>query len=200
MSGTPSADELLGQWQQSAEQGMEAWLAMLGRGSQPEISQYWMPFFNQGMELLNQLKREGASPDLLQLWKRFLDEGIEGWSKALEQAMQSEAFASAFGKYLQQYLGTIGPVQKEMQKAREVYLKTLGLPSRTQIGEITSQISWVESRIEELEEKIDAVAAGLTSLHAIVERGRAGPQVGPPSSSEKRSKQGKTGRGKRPEE
>lgn len=200
MSGTPSAEELLTQWKTSAEQGVEAWLAMFGRAPQPEISQYWMPFFNQGMELLNQLKREGASPDLLQLWKRFMDEGIEAWSKALERAMQSEAFASAFGKYLEQSLGTIGPVQREMKKAGEMYLKAFGLPSRTQIGEMASQLSWVESRIEELEEKIEAVLAGLASMHGILERGRAGPQVETPTSSEKRSKHGKAGGGKRQEE
>jgi len=46
-----------------------------------------------------------------------------------------------------------------MKKASEAYLRALGLPSRTQITEMTSQISWVETRIEELEAKIEQVLA-----------------------------------------
>lgn len=170
MSGAAWTEELLQQWKQSAEQGIEAWQAMLGRTPQPNLSQYWMPFFNQGASLLSQMVKEGGSPEVLQLWKRFLDEGIEAWSKALEGAMTSEGFAAAFGKYLDQYLGAAGPVQKEMKKAGEAYLKALGLPSRNQITEMTSQISWVESRIEELEAKIEGVMGSLASLQATLEK------------------------------
>jgi len=172
MSGAAWTEELLQQWKQSAEQGIEAWQAMLGRTPQPNLSQYWMPFFNQGASLLSQMVKEGGSPEVLQLWKRFLDEGIEAWSKALEGAMASEGFAAAFGKYLEQYLGAAGPVQKEMKKAGEAYLKALGLPSRNQIAEMTSQISWVESRIEELEAKIEGVMGSLASLQATLEKAR----------------------------
>ncbi len=173
MSGTLSSEELLEQWKQSMQKGIDAWLAMAGRAPQPDIPQYWMPFFNQGMAPLFQMMSPGASPELLQLWKRFLDQGIEAWAKALERAMASDVFASAFGRSLEQYLSTVGPVQKEMKKASEAYLRALGLPSRTQIAEMTSQISWVESRIEELEAKIEQVLAGLASLHASLEKAAA---------------------------
>ncbi len=172
MSGTGWAEELLQQWRQATQQGIEAWQAMLGRTPQPNLSQYWMPFFNQGASLLSQMVKDGGSPEVLQLWKRFLDEGIEAWSKALEGAMTSEGFAAAFGKYLDQYLGATGPVQKEMKKAGEAYLKALGLPSRSQIAEMTSQMSWVESRIEELEAKVDGVMGSLASLQAALEKAR----------------------------
>ena len=170
MGGTLSSEQWLEQWKESMQRGMDAWLAMLGRTPQPDISQYWMPFFSQGMAPLSQMMSQGASPELLQHWKRFLDQGIESWAKALEKAMATEAFASAFGKYLEQYLATVGPVQKEMKKASEAYLKILGLPSRNQIAEMASQISWVESRIEELEEKIEKVLDGLGSLQAAHEK------------------------------
>jgi hypothetical protein len=116
--------------------------------------------------------KEGGSPEVLKLWKRFLDEGIEAWSKALEGAMTSEVFAAAFGKYLDQVLDVSGPVNKEMKKAGETFLRALGLPSRNQIAEMTSQISWVESRIEELEAKIEGVMASLSSLQAALEQVR----------------------------
>jgi hypothetical protein len=164
MSGTLPSEELLEQWKESVQRGIDAWLAMLGRTAQPDILQYWMPFFSQGMAPLSQMLSQGASPELLQHWKRFLDQGIEAWSKALEKAMTTEAFVSAFGKYMDQYLTTFGPIQQEMRKASEAYLRVLGLPSRSQIAEVTSQLSWVESRIEELEAKLEEVLAGLASL------------------------------------
>src|SRR3989304_2064636 len=98
MSGAGWTEELLQQWKQSAEQGIEAWQAMLGRTPQPNLSQYWMPFFNQGALLLSQMVREGGSPEVLQLWKRFLDEGIEAWSKALEGAVGAGGVAAGVAK------------------------------------------------------------------------------------------------------
>ncbi len=173
MSTKSSSEDLLEQWKESMQRGMDAWLAMLGQTPQPDIYKYWMPFFSQGMAPPSQMLSQGASPDLLQIWKRFLDQGIEAWAKALEKAMASETFASAFGKYMDQYAGTVGPMQKEMKKASEAYLTALGLPSRTQIAEMTSQISWVESRIEELEAKIEQVLAGLASVQLALEKGGA---------------------------
>ena len=183
MSGTLPSEELLEQWKESMQRGMDAWLAMLGRTAQPDISQYWMPFFSQGMAPLSQMLSQGASPELLQQWKQFLDQGIEAWSKALENAMASETFASAFGRYLDQHLATFGPMQKEMKKASEAYLRALGLASRTQIAEMTSQISWVESRIEELEGKIERVLAGLASLQAALDKGVVGVAAKPADGS-----------------
>jgi outer membrane murein-binding lipoprotein Lpp len=174
MSGTPSPDEMITQWQQLTKEGMDAWLTMLTRAPQPDISQYWMPFFSQSMTPLAQLLSQGASKDLLQLWKQFLDQGIDAWTRVLEQAMTSEGFVAAFGKSMDQYLGMLSPAQKEMKKASEAYLIALGLPSRAQIAEMASQISWVESRIEELEEKIEQVLAGLSALQEKRERKGSG--------------------------
>jgi hypothetical protein len=171
MSTTLSPEELLEQWKESMQRGIDAWLSILGRTPQPDIAQYWMPFFAEGMAPLAQIMRHGASPEMLHQWKQCLDQGVEAWSKALEKAMASETFASAFGKYLNQYLDTVGPVHKEMKKAGEAYLRVLGLPSRTQVAEMTSQMSWVESRIEELEAKIEQVLAGLAAVQAALEKG-----------------------------
>lgn len=172
MSTTLSSEELLEQWKESMQRGLDAWLGMLGRTPQPDISQYWMPFFTQGMAPFSQIMRQGASPEILQQWKQCVDQGVEAWSKALEKTMATETFASAFAKWLDQYLDTVGPMQKEMKKAGEAYLRMLGLPSRTQIAEMTSQMSWVESRIEELETKIEQVLAGLAVVQAALEKDR----------------------------
>lgn len=183
MNATPSAEELFQQWKQATEQGVKAWFETLGQTPQPDIYQYWRPFFDQGMALLSQMMGHGATPETLQLWKQALDQGIEAWSKALEEAMATEGFASALGKHLDQYLGAVGPVKKEMRQSGEAYLKALGFPSRTQIAEMASQISWVESRIEELEAKIEKVLAGLSSLETAFKKAGIGSEEKRPEVS-----------------
>ena len=177
MNSIPSAEELFQQWRQYTEQGIKGWLETLGRTPKPDIYQYWRPFLDQGMALLSQMMGQGATPETLQLWKQALDQGIEAWSKALEEAMATEGFASALGKHLDQYLGAVGPMKKEMGQYGETYLRALGLPSRTQIAEMVSQISWVESRIEELEAKIEKVLAGLASLETAFKKASLGSAV-----------------------
>lgn len=183
MSGIPSKEELLQQWRQATEQGIKAWLEALSRPPQPDIYQYWRPFFDQGMVLLSQMMAQGATPEILQLWKQALDQGIEAWSKALEEAMATEGFAAALGKYLDQYLRAVGPVQKDLRQNTEAYLRTLGLPSRAQIAEMASQLFWVESRIEALEAKIEKVLASLTSLEAAVKKAGSGGEEDRPQGS-----------------
>ncbi|MFN3477267.1 MAG: hypothetical protein ACK4Z6_06915 [Candidatus Methylomirabilales bacterium] len=183
MNGMPSKEELLQQWRQTTEQGIKAWLEALGRTPQPDIYQYWRPFFDQGMVLLRQMMAQGATPEILQLWKQALDQGIEAWSKALEEAMATEGFAAALGKYLDQYLSAVGPAQKDLKQNSEAYLRTIGLPSRTQIAEMASQLFWLESRIEALEAKIEKVLAGLASLEAAFKKAGSGGKEERPEGS-----------------
>ena len=82
---------------------------------------------------------------------------MEAWSKVLTQAMGTENFAAALGKHLDQHLSAVGPVRKQMAEVGEEYLKALNLPSRRQVADLAELVVALESRIEALEEKIEAV-------------------------------------------
>ncbi|MBI2170390.1 MAG: hypothetical protein HYU28_12970 [Actinobacteria bacterium] len=157
MSPSQTPEEIYRMWRDSPAKRAETWAKMLGQGQRPDVYQFWRPFFDQGMEAWSRLLGQGASPDLLQEWKRFQDEWIEGWSKVLTQAMGTEAFAAALGKHLDQHLSAVGPVRKQMAEVGEEYLRALNLPSRRQVADVAELVVSLESRIEALEEKIEAL-------------------------------------------
>ena len=97
------------------------------------------------------------SPEFAQQWKAFLDQWIEVWSKALGQAMGTEGFAQALGRYLDQILTAQGPLKKGMEQYTDQALRTLGLPSRSQVVGVASQLVALEERIEGLEDRLDEI-------------------------------------------
>ena len=99
----------------------------------------------------------GVSPDFAQQWKSFMDQWIDVWSKALGQAMGTEGFAQALGRYLDQTLAAQGPLKKGMEQYTDQAVRTLGLPSRSQVVGIASQLVALEERIEGLEDRLDEI-------------------------------------------
>lgn len=157
MAATQTPEEITRMWQDAMAKGAETWAKMLGQGQRPDVYQFWRPFFDQGMEAWSRLLGQGGGPDVLQEWKKFQDEWIESWSKVLTQAMGTETFATALGKHLDQHLSAVGPVRKQMAEVGEEYLRALNLPSRRQVADLAELVVSLESRIEALEEKIEAL-------------------------------------------
>src|SRR5262245_11969916 len=152
-------------WKKALEDGTQAWVRALGQpqASQPppgapDFSQFWRPILGQGMDLWQKAAAQGGvSPEFAQQWKTFLDQWVDAWSKALGQAMGTESFAQALGRYLDQTLTAQGPLKKGMEQYTDQALRTLGLPSRTQVVGIASQLVALEERIEGLEDRLDEI-------------------------------------------
>jgi polyhydroxyalkanoate synthesis regulator phasin len=90
-------------------------------------------------------------------WKQFLDQWIAAWSRVLEQAMGTDAFAKAMGKQLEGFLNVSGPAKKAAEQQIEVSLSGLGMPSRTQVTALARHLAQVEEKINTLEDKLDRV-------------------------------------------
>ena len=152
-------------WKKALEDGTQAWVRALGQtpaaqapSAVPDFSQFWRPILTQGMDIWQKAAAQGGvSPEFAQQWKTFLDQWIEAWSKALGQAMGTEAFAQSLGRYLDQTLSTQGPLKKGMEQYTDQALRTLGLPSRSQVVGLASQIVALEERIEGLEDRLDDI-------------------------------------------
>jgi polyhydroxyalkanoate synthesis regulator phasin len=97
------------------------------------------------------------SPDLMAQWKQFLDQWIAAWSRVLEQAMGTDAFAQLLGKQLEGFLNASGPVKKAAEQQIELSLSGLGIPSRAQVTALARHIAQVEEKIDGLEDKVDRV-------------------------------------------
>ena len=164
-----SSQQLLDLWKKQVEEGSQAWLKMLGQGpAQPADPQaFWRPFMDQGMAAWSKLMTQGPpSADLMAQWKQFLDQWIAAWSKVLEQAMGTDTFAQALGKQLEGFLNTSGPVKKAAEQQIEVGLAGLGLPSRTQVVALASQLVHLEEKVEGLEDRLDELLKQVRGLAA----------------------------------
>ncbi len=171
MSETPINQEFFSVWIRSMEQGMEAWLRLVGQPHTSDASQFWRPMFGQSLDIWTQILKQGAgSPDVLVQWKRFLDDSVDAWSKVLEQAMGTEGFAAAMGKFLDQYLNAVGPMRKSLQSSNEEFLRTMNLPSRKQVTDLASQIVSLEARLEALETRIEDLVESISLIEGVVKR------------------------------
>jgi len=97
------------------------------------------------------------TPDLATQWKQFMDQWIEAWSKALGQAMNTEAYAQMMGKYLDQWLVANAPMKKAAEQQIDQALQVLNLASRTQLTAVAKQIVELEERLERMEDTLGAI-------------------------------------------
>jgi hypothetical protein len=167
-------------WKKALDEGTQAWLRALGQPATPppapDFSQFWRPILSQGMEMWQRAAaaQGGVSPEFAQQWKAFLDQWIEAWSRALGQAMATEGFAQALGRYLDQTLTAQGPLRKGMEQYTDQALRTLGLPSRAQVVGLASQLVGLEERLEGLEDRLEELKELLRQVPASA-RGAAAP-------------------------
>jgi polyhydroxyalkanoate synthesis regulator phasin len=98
-----------------------------------------------------------VTPDLMGQWKQFLDQTIEAWSKAFGQVMNTEQYAQAMGKSLEQWLVAYAPIKKQADQGIETALQALNLPTRAQVVSLSKQVMDLEERLDRLEDGISAV-------------------------------------------
>ena len=197
-------------WKKALEDGTRAWVRALGQAptpqtppGAPDFSQFWRPILGQGMEIWQKAAAQGGvSPEFAQQWKAFLDQWIDVWSKALGQAMGTEEFAQALGRYLDQTLTAQGPLKKGMEQYTDQALRTLGLPSRSQVVGVASQLVALEERIEGLEDRLDEIRRLLGQTPSGADRPvEAGERLAPGNRRPARSPGGSPSRPpSRPEE
>ena len=158
-------DDLFAQWRKQVEAGTNAWIKtvqqMASQGHvppPPDPAQFWRQFSSFGPMHAPPFPGAGpVDPQVLAQWKQFLDDWIAAWSRALEQAMGTEAFAEALGKTLDQFLTIQGKARQAAERSGKAAIDALGLPSREQVVGLSRQVMDLEDRIEALEDKLDGL-------------------------------------------
>ena len=164
---TSDRDDLFAMWRKQVEAGADAWMKtvrqMASQGQAPpppDPAQFWRQFSNLGPMASVPFPGAGpVDPQVLAQWKQFLDDWIAAWSRALEQAMQTEAFAEALGRTLDQFLTIQGKARQAAERSGKATIDALGLPSREQVIGLSRQMMDLEDRLETLEDKLDALGS-----------------------------------------
>jgi hypothetical protein len=118
--------------------------------------------FEQGLAQWARLfAQTPVTPELMGQWKQFLDQSIEAWSRAVSQAMSTEAFAQMMGKTLDQWMVAQAPARRLADQSVESALQALNLASRTQVAGVARQLADLEERLDRLEDALAAVARRL---------------------------------------
>ena len=161
---TSDRDDLFAQWRKQVEAGTDAWIKtvrqMASQGQvppPPDPAQFWRQFSNAGPFNASPFTGAGPiDPEVLAQWKRFLDDWIAAWSRALEQAMGTEAFAEALGKTLDQFLTVQGKARQAVERSGKAAIDAVGLPSREQVVGLSRQMMDLDDRLEAIQDRLEA--------------------------------------------
>ncbi len=194
MSDPKNAQDLLTEWQQTVDQGLRAWQAL----SVPQAAaamQIWQQAMTQGVAACTQTGQGNGSPsEAIGAWKQFTDQALDLWSKALDQAMASEAVATLMGRSMEETLNLLGPLRRNYQGMSEDTFRALNVPSRKQVTRLAAAVVAVDGRMEDIEERLDRIEAHLTELLVQVGGGNGSERSeaaagGPGKTSSKRRTQ-----------
>ena len=157
MTDSGSHQQLFDLWRKQLEEGAQAWSKLLSQPAAAPTSDptvFWRPMVEASARAFAQTP---MTPDVITQWKQFLDQSIEAWSRALGEAMNTEAFAQMLGRYLDQWLVTTAPAKKAADQAIDQTLQALNLASRSQLIAVARQIIELEERVERIEDAVNAV-------------------------------------------
>jgi polyhydroxyalkanoic acid synthase PhaR subunit len=98
--------------------------------------------------------------DPFTLWKKLYDQTEEQWSKALGETVKSESFSAWLGFMQKQML----EYQDAVRKTTERYLEHAHLPSKQDLASLAELIVNVDTKVDELDAKLDQLHDLLKSL------------------------------------
>ena len=98
--------------------------------------------------------------DPMQLMRDAYAQGIERWSKAMEEIVSSEDFASASGQLLALY----AQQQQSMRAASRVAAESIQMPTTEDLAEVAQLVINVERKVEEIADQSADVVTRLSAI------------------------------------
>lgn len=100
---------------------------------------------------------DAAGMDPFAAWRTMRDQTMELWSKAMIEAVNTEAFAQSIGSQLDNYLTVSAPFRQGMETAMTQVLEQLNMPSRTDVTRLAERLTNIEMRLDDLDAKLDGL-------------------------------------------
>lgn len=90
---------------------------------------------------------ERPAMDPLGMWREWVSQSERQWNAFLNQAMATDEFSQAMGKFMDFYLN----LQKGMNEAMSRYLQLVNMPSRQEVLALGERLSAIEERLGRIE-------------------------------------------------
>lgn len=104
--------------------------------------------------------------DLEAMTRQWQEMMMDGWSKATKQVVGSDSFAAASSSYMDWALNW----QKQMRNNTGQFLDSLEFPKRSDIARISKQVTAVEMRIADLEDRLDKMTGLLGAMSTAMQK------------------------------
>ena len=114
----------------------------------------WQQFFNLWSQQWSQLLASSPGPQTFSDAQKQWNEQLEAMAKAFADTMSTEDFAKALGKYMEQGLHAQERMADTMNPQIDAMLRTLNMPSRSQMNRLFVHVLSIEERLDDLEEEI----------------------------------------------
>src|SRR5579863_6347733 len=92
------------------------------------------------------------------------DAYLDTMSKAMIDAVNSEAYAEASGAVLDSYLTASAPFREALEKNMVQALQQLSLPSRQEVAALAERFTNMEMRLDDLDAKVDRLLSAMATL------------------------------------
>jgi polyhydroxyalkanoic acid synthase PhaR subunit len=85
------------------------------------------------------------------------DATMETWSKAMIDAVNTDAYSQAMGSWLDTYLTVSAPLRQTMETAMTQVLTQLNMPTRSDITALAERLTNIEMRLDDLDAGFDSL-------------------------------------------
>jgi|SRR5579859_1081821 len=98
-----------------------------------------------------------AAMDPFGIWRAARDANLEAWSRLMIEVVNSDAYARATGAMLENYMVTSQPVQEVLAKVMTSALTMLNMPSRAEVMTLSTRLTHIETRLDDLDAQLRAI-------------------------------------------
>ena len=96
--------------------------------------------------------------DPMEAWRNMRDATLDAWSKAMIEAVNTEAYASATGAMLDASLSASAPFREALEKSMARTLQMLNLPTRSDFESLAERMTHLEMRLDDIDAKLDSLS------------------------------------------
>ncbi len=114
----------------------------------------WQQFFNLWSQQWSQILAASPNPQTFSDAQKQWNEQLEAMAKAFADTMSTEDFAKALGKYMEQGLHAQERMADAMNPQIDAMLRTLNMPSRSQMNRLFVHVLSIEERLDDMEDEI----------------------------------------------